>query len=56
MISKKIISIFTFGIFLVIVGAVSKIMKWHQGDLLMAIGILFELLALLLFLWRKLKN
>ena len=56
MISKNIISIFTFGIFLVIVGAFFKIMKWPQSNLLMAIGMLFELLALLLFIWKKLKK
>jgi hypothetical protein len=56
MISKKIISLFTFGVFLLIVGALSKIFKWQQANLIMAIGLLFELLAGLLFIWNKLKK
>ena len=56
MISKKIISIFTFGIFLILVGAISKLFNWSQSNLIMAIGLLFEIFAALLFIWKKLKN
>jgi len=56
MITKKVISLFTFGIFLIIAGAISKIFKWPQADILMAIGLLFELLAILLFIWNKIKK
>ena len=56
MISKKIISLFTFGIFLLIVGAVSGFFDWKQANILMAIGLLFELLAALLFSWNKIKK
>jgi len=54
--TSKVTSFLTFGIFLIIIGAISKLMKWSQADLLIAIGLLFELLAALMFLWKKLKN
>ena len=56
MISKKVISIFTFGVFLLIVGAISKIFKWEQANMIMATGLIFELLATLLFIWNKIKK
>lgn len=56
MISKKVISIFTFGIFLLIVGAISKMFNWEQANMMMATGLLFELLAALLFIWNKIKK
>lgn len=56
MISKKVISIFTFGIFLLIVGSISKIFEWKQANMIMATGLLFELLAALLFIWNKIKK
>jgi hypothetical protein len=54
--SKKIISIFTFGVFLLIAGAILKIAKNPQANLIMAIGMLFELFAGLLFIWNKIKK
>ena len=54
--TKKIISIFTFGIFLIIIGAILKIFKWPQATLLLAIGLVFELLAILIFIGQKLKK
>ncbi|NLP56946.1 gliding motility protein GldL [Lutibacter sp. B1] len=56
MITKKIISFFTFGIFLLLIGGISKLFNWSQSNLIMAIGLVFELLAALLFIWGKLKN
>jgi len=56
MITKKIISTFTFGIFLLLAGAISKLFNWSQSDLIMAIGLVFEILALMLFIWGKLKK
>ena len=53
---NKVTSIFTFGIFLIIVGAIFKIMKWPQAQVLLATGLLFELLALLLFAYNKIKK
>ena len=56
MITKRIISIFTFGIFLLLVGGVGKLYDWSQADTLMGIGLVFELLAVLLFAYGKIKN
>lgn len=52
----KIISIFTFGVFLLIAGAISKLFDWEQANMIIAIGLLFELLAALLYIWNKIKN
>lgn len=56
MITKKIISFFTFGLFLIVVGAISKLFDWEQSNLIIAIGLLFELLAGLFFVWNKIKK
>jgi len=56
MIHKKVISVFTFGIFLVFTGVIAKLFDWAQSNLIIAIGIVFELLAAILFIWDKLKN
>lgn len=56
MISKKVISIFTFGVFLIIAGAILKIANNPQASLILAIGLVFELLAALLFIWNKLHK
>lgn len=56
MISKKVISFFTFGVFLVIAGVILKITKNPQANLILSIGLVFELFAALLFIWNKLKK
>lgn len=56
MIINKIISFFTFGVFLLLAGAISKAFNWSQANLVMAIGLVFELLAALLFAWKKVNN
>lgn len=56
MISKKIISLFTFGVFLIIVGVILKLFNMPQSNLIMAIGLVFEILAALLFIWKKLNK
>jgi len=56
MITKRVISFFTFGLFLIIVGAISNYFDWTQANLIMSIGLVFELLASLIFIWNKLKK
>jgi FtsH-binding integral membrane protein len=56
MITKKVISFFTFGVFLIIVGAITNLFNWNQANLILAIGFVFELFALLLFIYQKLKK
>ena len=54
--NKKVISFFTFGVFLIIIGAIGKVLKWEQAQVLLATGLLFETLAILLFAWNKIKK
>lgn len=56
MITKKVISFFTFGAFLIIAGAILKFTKNPQASLILATGLVFEMLAVLLFIWNKLKK
>jgi hypothetical protein len=56
MMSNKVVSFFTFGLFLILAGAISKFFNYSQSNLLMAIGLVFELLAALLFVWKKVNN
>jgi hypothetical protein len=56
MMTNKVVSFFSFGLFLLLVGAVSKFFNWSQANLVMAIGLVFELLAALLFAWKKANN
>lgn len=56
MITKKVISLFTFGIFLLVAGAIARLFDWEQANIIMAIGLLFELLAAILFSWNKIKK
>lgn len=53
---KQIIPFFSFGIFLVIIGAIGKFSGWNQSNVIMAIGLLFELLAAMIFIWQKIKK
>ena len=54
--SKTVNSAFTFGIFLLLLGFLGKFLKWKQADIFLAMGILFELFATLIFIWNKIKE
>ena len=54
--SRKIISIFTFGVFLLVAGAVAGLFDSPQSMVLIATGLTFEVLALLIFAWNKIKK
>jgi hypothetical protein len=53
---NKVITLFTFGVFLIIAGSILKIANNPQASLVLAIGLVFELLAGLLFIWNKIKK
>lgn len=53
---NKVTTFFTFGVFLIIAGSVLKIAHNPQASLILAIGLVFELLAGLLFIWNKIKK
>jgi len=54
--NKTAKSAFTFGIFLLLIGIIGKFFNWSQADILMAMGILFELFGTLIFIWDKIKS
>jgi len=54
--ANSIVSFLTFGLFLLLAGAISKMFDYSQSNLLMGIGLVFELLAALLFAWKKVNN
>jgi len=54
--SKRVISFFTFGFLLIIVGAIGKIFKWEQAAIILATGLVFETIAILIFAWNKIKR
>jgi hypothetical protein len=54
--SKKVITLFTFGVFLILIGALGKVLQWPQASVLLATGLTFESAAIILFAWNKLKK
>ena len=52
----KTITFLTFGIFLLVAGAILEVAGNPQSNLILAMGLVFELLAALLFIWNKLKK
>jgi len=53
--NKKVISLFTFGLFLIIIGAIGKFFHWDQAMIFIGIGLTFESLALIIFAWNRIK-
>ncbi len=54
--NKKVISFFTFGFLLIIIGAIGKIFKWNQASVILATGLVFEALAIIILAWNKIKK
>jgi len=54
--NKHIVSIFTFGLVLIIIGAIGKFFNWSQATIIIALGLTFESFALILFTWNRLKK
>jgi len=54
--SKRIITFFTFGLFLLVIGGITKIFNWVQADIVMAVGLVFELFAGVLYAWDKINR
>jgi len=54
---KKVVqSSFTFGIMLVTVGLIGHFLAWKQANIIILLGIVFEMFAALIFIWNKLKG
>lgn len=54
--NKKIISLFTFGLLLIIIGAIGNFFEWQQAMVFIAIGLTFESLALIVYAWNRIKK
>ena len=54
--NHRIISFFTFGIVLIIIGGIGKIFEWDQSNIIIATGLTFESLALIIFAWKKIRG
>ncbi len=54
--NKKVISFFSFGFLLIVIGAIGKIFKCNQANIILATGLVFETVAVLLFAWIKIKG
>jgi hypothetical protein len=54
--NKKVISFFSFGFFLIIVGAIGKFLQWNQATIILATGLVFETIAILILAWNKINK
>ncbi len=54
--SKKVISFFSFGFLLIVIGAIGKFLNWSQAATILATGLVFETIAILILAWNKIKN
>ena len=53
---KNMFSLFTFGILLIVIGAVGSFFEWSRSMIFIGIGLTMESLALVLFAWKRLKK
>ena len=54
--NNTIKSTFSFGILLVTIGLIGYYLKWSQANIIILLGMLFEMYAALLFIWNKIKE
>lgn len=54
--NKRVISLFTFGLVLIIIGAIGKFFNWSQATIIIALGLTFESFAVILFTWNRIKK
>mgnify|MGYP001150588322 CR=1 FL=1 len=54
--SKRVISFFSFGFLLIVVGAIGKILKWEQATVILATGLVFETIAIIILAWGKINK
>ena len=46
--SKKVISFFSFGFVLIVVGIIGKMLNWGQATVILATGLVFESVAIIM--------
>lgn len=54
--SNRVISLFSFGILLIVIGAIGSFFDWSQAMLFIGIGLTLESLALIIFAYNKINN
>ena len=54
--SKNVLSLFSFGLLLLLVGGIGTFFDWEQSMVFMGLGLALESLALLIFAWNKLRK
>lgn len=53
---NKGFSLFTFGILLILIGAIGSFFEWEQAMLFIGMGLTMESLALIILAWSKIKK
>jgi len=54
--NKNLISLFTFGLLLILVGGVGSFFDWDKSMIFIGLGLTLESLALLIFAWKRLRK
>ena len=54
--SNRVLSFFSFGILLILIGAIGTFFEWEQAMLLIGMGLTMESLALIIFAWNRIKK
>jgi len=54
--SKKVISFFSFGFVLIVVGIIGKMLNWGQATVILATGLVFESVAIIMLALDKIKK
>jgi len=54
--NKNLISLFTFGLLLILVGGIGSFFDWDKSMIFIGLGLTLESLALLVFAWKRLKK
>ena len=54
--NKNVISLFTFGLVLIVTGGIGSFFDWSQSMIFIGLGLTLESLALIIFAWNRLKK
>ncbi|MFD1315453.1 hypothetical protein [Namhaeicola litoreus] len=53
---KLIFSFLSYGVFLIIIGLLGYFFEWRNATIFLGLGFVFELMALILFAWKKVRK
>lgn len=54
--NKNLISLFSFGLILILIGGIGSFFDWNQSMIFIGLGLTLESLSLLIFAWKRLKK